>query len=354
MYGARPNFMKMAPVIKELEKDGHNLCIVHTGQHYDDNMSTNILKDLELRNPDYHLGMMNGTHAQQTAKIMIEFEKICITLSPKVVIVAGDVNSTLACAIVASKLHIKVAHVESGLRSFDKRMPEEINRIATDHISDFLFTTEKSGNINLEKEGIHKSKIHFVGNCMIDSLVKYIGHAKKISPWDKYEILENGYALVTMHRPSNVDTKQDLLKYINIINEISKFYTVLFPCHPRTLQNIRRFDLSFDESVKLLEPLSYIEFLGLLSQAKLVMTDSGGIQEETTFLKIPCLTLRDNTERPVTIEIGTNILAGTKSKDILNQVEKIKNNDIKPSDIPKYWDGESARRISKVINDYIN
>jgi len=345
--------MKMAPIIQDLEKKGCDVCIVHTGQHYDSNMSENILNDLELRKPDYHLGMMNGTHAEQTAKIMIEFEKICIEVLPKIVVVAGDVNSTLACSIVASKLHVKVAHVESGLRSFDKNMPEEINRIITDHISDLLFTTEKSGEVNLKNEGIDRRKIHFVGNCMIDSLLKYIRHAKKLSPWEKYGILEKPYTVITLHRPSNVDTKKELLKYINIINEISKTHKVLFPCHPRTLNNIKIFNLKLSKSIKLLSPLSYIEFLGLISNADFVLTDSGGIQEETTVLKVPCITLRENTERPITIEVGTNILAGTKSKKILNEVKKIINGEIKKSDIPKFWDGKSSERISKIIYNFI-
>jgi len=263
--------MKMAPIIQDLEKNGNNVVIVHTGQHYDSNMSDDILNDLELREPDYHLGIMNGSHAQQTANIMINFEKICIEVLPKIVIVAGDVNSTLACSLVASKLNIKIAHVESGLRSFDKNMPEEINRIITDHISDLLFTTEKSGNMNLINEGIVKEKIHFVGNCMIDSLQKYIMHAKKLKPWLKYGLSNTLYALVTLHRPSNVDKKFELSKYIDILNQISTDCSILFPCHPRTLKNIKNFKLKLSSSINLVPPLGYIEFLGLLSNSSFVI-----------------------------------------------------------------------------------
>ncbi len=346
--------MKMAPIIKELEKYGNSICVVHTEQHYDSSMSGNILKDLELKDPDYRLGVMSGTHAEQTAKIMIEFEKICIQLVPKLVIVAGDVNSTVACAIVASKLHIKVAHVESGLRSFDKRMPEEINRILTDHISDLLFTTERSADFNLKNEGIDKSKIHFVGNCMIDSLVYYISRARKLKPWEKYVSSNDKYVLVTLHRPSNVDRKSDLANIINFLKEISKSHTVIFPSHPRTLNKIMEFDFSLKDSIKLTEPLPYLEFLGLLSESAFVLTDSGGVQEETTFLKIPCITLRENTERPITVEKGTNILAGINFDNISKDIRDIINGKIKKSEIPDLWDGKAASRIVKVINDFIN
>tara|TARA_Y100001970_G_C14193557_1_gene836784 strand:- start:203 stop:1237 length:1035 start_codon:yes stop_codon:yes gene_type:complete len=342
--------MKMAPIIKDLEKNRHNVVIVHTGQHYDNNMSDEILNDLELREPDYHLGIMNGSHAQQTANIMTDFEKICIEILPKIVIVAGDVNSTLACSLVASKLNIKIAHVESGLRSFDKNMPEEINRIITDHISDLLFTTEQSGNMNLLKEGIVKEKIHFVGNCMIDSLQKYIMHAKKLKPWLKYGLSNSLYAVVTLHRPSNVDNKFELSKYIDILNQISTDCSILFPCHPRTLKNIKNFNLELSNSIKLVPPLGYLEFLGLLSNCSFVLTDSGGIQEETTALKIPCITLRENTERPITIDVGTNILAGTNKKNILLEVKKIINGNIKVGRIPELWDGKTAQRITKIIS----
>ena len=344
--------MKMAPIIKLLVEKNIEVVVVHTGQHYDKNMSQNIIEDLQIKNPDYHLGSIKGSHAEQTAKIMISFEKICMEVYPGLVVVAGDVNSTLACALVAVKLHIKVAHVESGLRSFDRSMPEEINRIATDHISDFLFTTEKSANENLKKEGISNEKVFFVGNCMIDSLLRFISVAKKKSPWHKYGFSGKDYILVTLHRPSNVDSIHDLKKIIDMINEISNDIPILFPAHPRTKKNIDKFEIHTSKSVNIIDPLSYIEFLGLLSNAKLVLTDSGGIQEETTMLKTPCVTLRENTERPVTVEQGTNILAGTDPNFIIPIINNIMEGKNKKGLTPALWDGKSAERIADIISKF--
>ena len=341
--------MKMAPIIESLKNNSEKVIVVHTGQHYDNNMSQNILDDLEMDDPDYHLGIMQGSHAQQTAKIMINFENICNEILPKLVIVAGDVNSTLACALVAAKLQIKVAHVESGLRSFDMSMPEEINRKATDHISDILFTTEKSANANLKKEGIDDYRVHFVGNCMIDSLLKFIPVAKKLAPWKEYGFLGQDYILVTLHRPSNVDNLDDLAKFINMMNQISKNIGILFPAHPRTKKNINSFGLHLSKSINIIDPLPYIEFLGLLSNARIVLTDSGGIQEETTTLKIPCVTLRNNTERPITVDEGTNILAGTEPDSIIPIINRIAEGSIKKGSIPPLWDGKSAQRITNII-----
>jgi len=342
--------MKMAPIIESLRDKGEKVIVVHTGQHYDKNMSENILHDLEIDTPDYHLGVMTGTHAEQTASIMINFEEICNKVSPKFVVVAGDVNSTLACALVAAKLQIKVAHVESGLRSFDMSMPEEINRRATDHISDLLFTTEKSANANLKNEGIKDKKVHFVGNCMIDSLMKFIPISKKMAPWRKYGFAGKDYILVTLHRPSNVDKRDRLAKYINMLNQISNNISILFPAHPRTKKNINSFGLEISNSVNIIDPLSYIEFLGLLSNAKIVLTDSGGIQEESTSLKIPCVTIRKNTERPITIEEGTNILAGTEPSAIISIINSILEGKIKKGSTPNLWDGKASKRIADIIS----
>ncbi len=354
VVGTRPNFMKISPIVDALKlkiKKQINPIIVHTGQHYDKEMSENILSDLNFPDPDYFLGVGSGSHAVQTANILIEFEKICLKIVPSLVVVAGDVNSTLACAIVASKLKIKIAHVESGLRSFDRGMPEEINRILTDHVSDFLFTSEKSGNVNLKQEGIDSSKIHFVGNCMIDSLLKHIPIAKEMVPWKKYGYFGGDYIIVTLHRPSNVDDYKNLKKIASIINYINEKVSVLFPMHPRTKSNFDRFNIKLSKTINIIAPQPYIEFLGLVSNAKLVLTDSGGIQEETTMLNIPCVTLRDNTERPITVDIGTNIIAGTKKHDVLQIIDKVIDGDEKNGDIPELWDGKAAERIIDVLEN---
>ncbi len=341
--------MKMAPIIKSLKRSGKNVIIVHTGQHYDINMSENIIENLDIKKPDYHLGEMKGSHAEQTAKIMVGFEAICISEAPEIVIVAGDVNSTVACALVAAKLHIKIAHVESGLRSFDKTMPEEINRIVTDHISDFLFTTEVSANVNLKNEGIPDNKIFFVGNCMIDSLLEYISVAKAKAPWEDYGFSGKDYILMTLHRPSNVDFKTKLKAILDMVSKVSENIPILFSAHPRTEKNIEKFDLKVSKTLRIISPMAYINFLGLAHNAKLVLTDSGGIQEETTVLGVPCVTLRTNTERPITIDKGTNILAGTNPVDIFSIIESILKGDVKNGLIPELWDGKAANRISDIL-----
>ena len=356
VVGARPNFMKMAPVIKALNKLDLPNIVVHTGQHYNSFMSTDILKDLKISEPDYFLNIRGGSHATQTSKIMIEFEKICMNINPKIVIVAGDVNSTLACALVASKLNIPVAHVESGLRSFDNTMPEEINRILTDHISRFLFTTEESANLNLIREGINKKSIHFVGNCMIDSLKTFLPSALKSKSWENFGLKGEDYALATIHRPSNVDTEKSLQKIVDVINNMSKKLKIVFPIHPRTKNNIDLYDMEFSRNVICTKPLAYIDFLGLMAKSVIVVTDSGGIQEETTILKIPCLTLRDNTERPVTVDVGTNIIAGTDPGGILKSFNYIINKRSKfdKTKTPALWDGNSGVRIAKKIKSICN
>ncbi len=353
VIGARPNFMKMAPIINELKTLKINNIVVHTGQHYDQKMSEDILKDLGFQNPEYFLGAGGGTQVNQIYKIMKKFEKICFKEKPVLVIVAGDVNSTLACALVAVKMDIKVAHVEAGLRSDDLKMPEEINRILTDRISDLLFTTEMNAEKNLIKEGISPDKIHFVGNCMIDSLVKFISKAKILEYWNRLGLNRKEYLLATIHRPSNVDSKNDLCNVVKTLNTISKQLPIVFPIHPRTRKKIDEFSLNLNKTITLLEPLSYIPFLSLMSASKIILTDSGGIQEEATFLGVPCITMRENTERPITAEIGTNILAGIEYDNIItifNKIIKKYNFDYK---IPPLWDGVAGKRIVNVIKDSI-
>ncbi|MFA6572237.1 MAG: UDP-N-acetylglucosamine 2-epimerase (non-hydrolyzing), partial [Bacteroidota bacterium] len=314
IVGARPNFMKVAPIHRAFQAypDKVEHMILHTGQHYDVNMSDAFFKDLEMPQPAFFLGIGSGSHAEQTAKIILEFEKVCITDKPDFVIVVGDVNSTIACALTAVKLGIPVAHVEGGLRSFDRTMPEEINRKATDSICDYCFVTEQSAIDNLEDEGYPPENVFFVGNTMIDSLHFALNKAKHSDIITKLKLKEKKYVLVTLHRPSNVDEKAKLEEFISIFEEFSRDTEFVFPVHPRTRKMIQNFGLSSRvekiSSLHLIEPLGYIDFLALMLNSKFVMTDSGGIQEETTALGIPCLTLRTSTERPVTIEFGSNIL----------------------------------------------
>ena len=353
VVGARPNFMKMSPVIKALIFLGLKPIIVHTGQHYDEKMSQEILSDLDFEEPNYFLKAGGGTGTQQTSRIMKRFEKICKLENPILVIVAGDVNSTLACALVAVKMRIKIAHIESGLRSFDMEMPEEINRILTDRISDFLFTTEKSAESNLKKEGIDMKKVHFVGNCMIDSLVRFISPAKKLRYWQYLGYQGNDYILATVHRPSNVDTKIALMRVVSLLNQISKKIPILFPIHPRTKSNLEKFSLELNDSVELLEPLSYLKFLSLMSKASMILTDSGGIQEETTALGVPCITMRENTERPITTEIGTNVLAGTNNDKIIKILDRFLKGDVPIGKIPPLWDGKASIRTAEIVKNEI-
>jgi len=359
--GARPNFMKIAPLIWELKKIHQKLkssrikyLFVHTGQHYDNEMSKIFFKDLNLPYPDINLGVGSSSHAVQTAKIMIKFEKVCIKEKPGIVIVVGDVNSTIACTLVATKLGIKTAHVEAGLRSFDRNMPEEINRILTDSISDYLFTTCEDANENLKREGIPEEKIFFVGNIMIDTLMRYQARAKKLNTHKKYGLCKSNYALLTLHRPSNVDGEGTLYDILQAVKEISNHVPILFPVHPRTKKYINKYcvnDLLVKEnSIILTDPIGYLEFLSLMMDAKFVLTDSGGIQEETTALGIPCLTLRNNTERPITVTQGTNIIVGTNPNNIIYESKNIlKGNNKNQNIIPKLWDGNTAKRIINII-----
>jgi UDP-N-acetylglucosamine 2-epimerase (non-hydrolysing) len=354
VVGARPNFMKIAPVKRAMDKypDLKNI-LVHTGQHYDQNMSKLFFKDLELPEPDIYLGVGSGTHAQQTAKIMIEFEKVIASEKPDLVIVVGDVNSTAACSLVAAKIGIKIAHVEAGLRSFDRTMPEEINRIVTDILADYLFVTEKSGLENLKKEGITDSKVHFVGNVMIDSLIHFLDKAKASNIISDLNLDGETYILVTLHRPSNVDSKEDLEKIINTFSILEKDIKIVFPVHPRTTKMLEVFNL--DKQMKrmrnliLLDPVGYLDFIRLMQSATVIITDSGGIQEETTYLGIPCITMRKNTERPVTVELGTNILVGTDNERVIKETKKILNGKGKKGKVPELWDGKSAERIVSIL-----
>lgn len=353
VIGTRPNFIKIAPIYRVLLKYSseidHLLC--HTCQHSDYKMSKVFFEDLGIPIPDFHLGINNGSHGEQTGRIMIEFEKVLINTKPNLVLVVGDVNSTMACALAAVKLHIPVAHIEAGLRSNDRSMPEEINRLVTDSISSMLFITEKSGFDNLIKEGIPSEKIFFTGNVMIDSLV-FLKDKIDASPvLRNLGLKEKDFFLVTFHRPSNVDYHQSLKQLITFLNKISYWKIVVFPVHPRTLQNLNEFGLHemISSRVHLIEPLGYIDFQSLISKAFMIITDSGGIQEETTFLGVQCMTLRENTERPVTVEVGTNILCGSNPSIALKTIKEAVTGNLKKGNIPELWDGQTAERIASII-----
>ena len=358
VVGARPNFIKIAPLLKEIKNYSHiKSILVHTGQHYDDKMSAIFFKDLNIKKPDYNLNIGGGSHGFQTGNIMIAFEKICLKEKPNLIVVVGDVNSTLACALVAVKLCIKIAHIEAGLRSFDKSMPEEINRIITDQISDYLFITEESAKNNLLKEGISSKKIFFTGNVMIDTLFNQIkSKNNNIKILQKLGIIKKQYSILTLHRPSNVDNKETLKTMLSVLNNIQQHIKIVWPIHPRAKNNINKFKLQYMfnkmKNIIIIEPLGYSEMAILVNNSKFVMTDSGGLQEETTALGIPCLTLRENTERPITIIQGTNILVGSNKNKIIKTVEKIINTKKNKSVIkkPKYWDGKTAKRIITILN----
>jgi len=353
VVGARPNFMKVAPIhraLKKYKKDIIHL-ICHTGQHYDANMSDIFFKQLALPAPDFFLGIGSGSHAEQTGRVMIEFEKLLISEHPDLVIVVGDVNSTIACALTAKKLHIKVAHVEAGLRSFDRNMPEEINRILTDSISDYLFVTEKSGLVNLKNEGIDERKTFFVGNCMIDSLISVLTLTESSNILEKLKIAKNDFILVTMHRPSNVDSESRLKGLVKLMNSLSIHKKIIFPVHPRTAKNLEKFGLKekINENIIITDPIGYIDFINLLENSDLILTDSGGIQEESTYLGVQCITLRTTTERPSTIEEGTNLLVGEDYSKAEEEVMKIINGHRKIGNIPDLWDGKAADRLSEIL-----
>jgi UDP-N-acetylglucosamine 2-epimerase (non-hydrolysing) len=354
VVGARPNYMKVAPIWRELEKNPRVLKrLVHTGQHYDRNMSKVFFDDLRLPKPDVYLGVGSGPHGEQTAKVMQQIEKVLSDDRPDLVIVVGDVNSTMAVALVAVKMGIPVGHVEAGLRSFDRTMPEEINRMVTDIIAELLFTTERGAEKNLLREGVDPAKIHFVGNVMIDSLYFYRSLAERSAILDDLSLTPRGYGLVTLHRPSNVDDPGTLKGILGALEELGAVCPLVFPAHPRTQKIMESNELRVPaERLKILDPVGYLDFVKLMMHARLVLTDSGGIQEETTVLGIPCLTIRENTERPVTIEIGTNRLVGVSPERILDEGRRALGGSERSRRIPEFWDGMASQRIVRVIDEH--
>ena len=345
VVGARPNFMKVAPVLNALKSRPHVVqTLVHTGQHYDANMSDVFFEQLGIPAPDVNLAVGSGTHAQQTADIMTRFEPIALERKPDLVLVYGDVNSTVAAALVCAKLGIRVGHVEAGLRSFDRTMPEEINRLVTDQLADVLYTPSEDGDRNLQREGIASEKIFRVGNVMIDSLVKLLPLAQRQSR----NGLPGRYALVTLHRPANVDDSAILRSILQSLLEVNRDLSVVFPAHPRTRQRIAEFGLNAGQ-LRVLDPLPYVDFLGLQSRATVVITDSGGIQEETTYLGIPCLTVRENTERPITVSLGTNVLVGRDPDKLRAEVSLVLAGNAKKGSLPPLWDGRAGERIAALL-----
>jgi len=352
VVGARPNFMKAAPLIREFRKRAKVQCLlVHTGQHYDENMSRIFFEDLELPAPDVHLGVGSGSQAEQTGKVMVAFEAVVTRERPDLIIVVGDVNSTLACSLVGAKALVPVAHVEAGLRSFDLAMPEEINRMVTDVLSRFCFTTSPEAETNLLREGVTAERIFFVGNIMIDSLLFYLSKAEGSRILEELALSPGGYVLVTLHRPSNVDEIGVFAPIMGALADISRALPVVFPVHPRTRKMIESAGGSIEipRGVKLIEPLGYLDFVKAMKHARIVITDSGGIQEETTVLGIPCMTLRENTERPITIEMGTNILLGTDPGKIRIEAARILDGAKRNHRVPPLWDGKTAGRIADIL-----
>jgi UDP-N-acetylglucosamine 2-epimerase (non-hydrolysing) len=348
VVGARPNLMKAAPVFRALAKQPKTQqSLIHTGQHYDVNMSGAFFPQLGLPEPDVNLGVGSGSHARQTAEIMTRFEPVVTQRTPDLVLVYGDVNSTLATSLVCAKLHIPVGHVEAGLRSFDRSMPEEINRLVTDRIADLLFTPSEDGDANLRREGVPPNKIYRVGNVMIDSLVDLLPRAMAC----KFDSWPQRYALITLHRPSNVDDCQALKSILESFHDIDKELAVLFPVHPRTRQRITEWGLATGD-MHLLEPMPYVEFLALQHRATVVITDSGGVQEESTYLGVPCLTLRDNTERPITVNLGTNILVGQDRNRLRLELSNILAGKSKKGVIPPLWDGHAGDRLADILGHY--
>lgn len=347
VIGARPNFMKAAPVIRALSVYPVEQIVVHTGQHYDFNMSDVFFQQLGMPAPDINLQVGSGSHAQQTAQIMCRFETVVLEKKPDFVVVYGDVNSTVAAAMVCSKLGVRVAHVEAGLRSFDRTMPEELNRLVTDQLADLLFTPSEDGNRNLAREGVAPEKVFLVGNVMIDTLVRMLPEADRRLPAG----LPPRYALVTLHRPSNVDDLDWLGSLLSSLERVGHELEVIFPVHPRTRQKISSLGIGPESNghIRFSEPLPYLEFLGLQKHASVVITDSGGIQEETTFLGVPCLTVRENTERPATITIGTNVLVGRNTARLTDELFRVLSGPRKNTSVPPLWDGHAAERIAEVI-----
>ena len=351
--GARPNFMKIAPIVRALRAHGGlDFKIIHTGQHYDREMNDVFFEELGIPRPDVFMGAGGGSHAQQTGKIMAAFEELCQAEKPDAVLVVGDVNSTLACSIVAKKLHIPVAHVEAGLRSGDMSMPEEINRLVTDSISDWFFVTEPSGVEHLRREGKPESAIHYVGHVMADNVLyqaKKLARIEAEFETSEFKRRNPRYGVVTLHRPSNVDSADMMARIGDALREIAGELPLLFPVHPRTRANIEKFGVDFGPNIELIGPQAYMAFLNVWKDATVVLTDSGGLQEETTALGVPCITIRENTERPVTVEEGTNVLVGTDPRRIIAEARKVLRGEGKQGRRPHLWDGRAAERIVAIL-----
>ena len=358
VVGARPNFMKIAPIHAELARRGIAQILLHTGQHYDENMSKVFFDDLGMPQPDIYLGIGSGSHAVQTAKVMVEFEKVCNEHKPSMVVVVGDVNSTVACSMVCAKEWIPCAHVEAGLRSFDREMPEEINRLVTDAIADLLLTPSPDGDENLRKEGVAEERIKRVGNIMIDSLFNNLERSKSSTIHADLGLEKGTYGVLTLHRPSNVDEKDAFMRILTALEQIGERIPLVFPLHPRTRIRAEEFGLTERlesiPNIVLTGPAGYLDFVALMAESKLVLTDSGGLQEETTALGIPCLTLRENTERPITVTEGTNTIVGNTTDVILDAANDILDNGGKAGRIPDLWDGHTAERIADIIEGVIS
>lgn len=360
VVGARPNFMKVAPIVEAMKRRGTEFAplVVHTGQHYDEQMSEAFFRDLGLPAPDIHLGVGSGSHATQTAAVMERFEPVVLRERPDWVVVVGDVNSTLACALVCAKLLVPVAHVEAGLRSRDRTMPEEVNRVLTDRIADLLLTPSQDADRNLLAEGIEPHRIRLVGNVMIDSLFKQLGHTEGSKVRERLGLVDREYAVMTLHRPSNVDDATTLSQILAAVGRVGRRLPVIFPVHPRTRARMEEFGLlgrpEEMNGLRLVEPLGYLDFLRLYSGAQLVLTDSGGIQEETTALGVPCLTLRENTERPITVEMGTNVVVGTDPTRIIEAAEVALERKRAGTEmrVPPLWDGHAAERIVEALASF--
>jgi UDP-N-acetylglucosamine 2-epimerase (non-hydrolysing) len=349
--GARPNFMKVAPLLLALRRRGRlPAALVHTGQHYDPMMSDVFFEELGMPRPDVYLGVGSDTHARQTAKIMTEFETVVVERRPRAVLVVGDVNSTVACALVCAKLGVPVGHVEAGLRSYDRAMPEEINRVLTDQLSDWLFTSCEDATPNLLREGIDPGRIHFVGNVMIDTLQRHLPMADRSKVLARLGLTARGYAVLTLHRPSNVDDPAVLAGLLATLDELSRELPVVFPVHPRTVARLKgAWEPAPGSNLRFLDPLGYLDFLKLVKDARVALTDSGGIQEETTVLGVPCLTLRANTERPVTVTEGTNVLVGADAGRLKEEWRRAVDGHSRPGRIPALWDGQAATRIAELL-----
>ncbi len=354
VVGARPNFMKIAPLMAAYgAHPALEPVLVHTGQHYDHAMSDRFFDELDIPRPDLNLGVGGGTHAAQHASVIQAFEKACLDLKPDLVLVVGDVNSTISCALVAAKLNIPVAHVEAGLRSFDRTMPEEINRVLTDQLSDLLFVSEQSGLINLAREGLDHEGVHFVGNVMIDSLYRNLPRAARSTVVADHALVAGEYAVLTMHRPANVDDAGILTRLLGVLERVAAELPIVFPAHPRTLDRLASFGLrdrlDGNPRVQVVQPLGYLDFLELVRRARIILTDSGGIQEETTVLRVPCVTLRESTERPSTCIEGTNRLAGTDPDRVWAEYRAAMSSDPATFGIPARWDGHAAERIAAIL-----